>query len=146
MKSTWIPAVLAVVIAAILVVILWPTGDPFAGVETVAIQGPDWGRSSQDELLRGPFIEGLEITLDEKNIKIVGNVNEADAVLAIRDLKLGKIELTIESGKVRGRASATCVLTNLKTNEEYVMDFYLTLENGKLEARLETRKFWQFWK
>lgn len=146
MKSRWILAALAVVVVTVVVVLLWPTGDPFAGVETVAIQGPDWGRSPQGEVLRGPFIEGLEITLDEKNIKIVGDVSQADAVLAIRDLKLGKIELTIEGGRVRGRASATCVLTNLRTNEEYLLDFYLTLENGKLEARLETRKLWQFWK
>lgn len=146
MKSRWMLGILAVVAVAVLVVVLWPTGDPFAGVETVAIQGPDWGNSPQDELIHGPFIEGLEITLREKNIRIVGNVNEADAVLAIRDLKLGKIELTIEGGKVRGRASATCVLTNLKTDEEYLMDLYLTLEDGKLEARLETRKLWQFWK
>ncbi|MCR4403991.1 MAG: hypothetical protein NUW06_01620 [Candidatus Acetothermia bacterium] len=146
MKSRWVLGIPAVVAVAVLVVVLWPTGDPFAGVETVAIQGPDWGRSAQDELIQGPFIEGLEITLDEKNIRIVGNVNEADAVLAIRDLKLGKIELTIEGGQVRGRASATCVLKNLKTNEEYLLDFYLTLEDSRLEARLETRKFWQFWK
>lgn len=146
MKSRWMLGILAVVAVAVLVVVLWPTGDPFAGVETVAIQGPDWGNSPQDELIHGPFIEGLEITLREKNIRIVGNVNEADAVLAIRDLKLGKIELTIEGGKVRGRASATCVLTNLKTDEEYLMDLYLALEDGKLEARLETRKLWQFWK
>lgn len=146
MRSRWILGALAVGAIAILVVVLWPTGDPFAGVEAVAIQGPDWGRSPQGELLRGPLLEGLELTLDEKRIRIVGDVNEADAVLAIKEIKAGRIELAFEAGQVRGRASATCVLTNLKTNEEYLMDFYLTLEGGKLEARLVTRRFWEFWK
>lgn len=146
MKGRWVLVTLVVVIVAILVVFLWPTGDPFAGIETVAIQGPDWGRWPQGELIRGPFLEGLEIFLNGRKIRIVGDVGQADAVLAIRGLNLGKIELTIEAGKVRGRASATCVLTNLKTSEEYLMDFYLTLEDGELEARLVTRRFWEFWK
>ncbi|MGQ9478038.1 MAG: hypothetical protein ACUVRH_06080, partial [Candidatus Bipolaricaulia bacterium] len=142
----WLLGTLAVLAAAILVVILWPTGDPFAGVETVAIQGPDWGKAPQDEMIHGPLIAGLEITLDERKIRIVGDPTQADAVLAIKEIKVGKIEVSLEGGKVQGRASATCVLTNLKDGREYIMDFYLTLEEGRLEARLVARRSWEFWK
>jgi hypothetical protein len=145
MRSRWVLVALAVAVAAI-AVFFWPTGDPFAGVETVAIQEPDWGSSPQGQVLRGPFLEGLRLTLDGKHIRIVGDASQADAVLAIKDFKLKRIELAIEGGKIQGQASATCILTNLTTHEEYLMDFYLTLQNGKIEARLETRKAWQFWK
>lgn len=145
-SSRWLVGTLAVLVIAVLAVVFWPTEDPFAGVKMVAIESPNWGESPRGEIIRGPFTDGLEITLGEKNITIVGNLEEADARLAIRDLRLGKIELLIEGGRVKGKASATCILTNLKNGEEYIMDFYLTLENGEVEARLVTRKFWQFWK
>ncbi len=145
-RRRWTLAIPAVLVIAILAVIFWPTGDPFAGVERVAVQSPDWGETPREEIIQGPFIEGLQITLGEKNITIVGDLEKADAVLAIKEIKLGKLEVLIAEGRIHGRASATCILTNLKTGEEYLMDFYLTLENGRVEARLVTRKFWQFWR
>jgi len=146
MRKGWAVAVPAVLAIAILAVVFWPTGDPFAGVEAVAIQSPDWGEAPQGELIRGPFIEGLKITLGEKNITIVGNLGEADAVLVVKEIELGKLEVLIAEGQIRGQLSATCILKNLKTGEEYLMDFYLTLEDGELKARLVARKFWEFWR
>jgi hypothetical protein len=145
-RRRWTIAIPAVLVIAILVIVFWPTGNPFAGVEAVAVQSPDWGATPRGEVIQGPFIEGLNVTLGEKNITIVGDLKKADAVLAIKDVKLGKIEVLIEGGQIKGQASATCILTNLKNGEEYLMDFYLTLVDGEVEAKLVTRKFWQFWK
>jgi hypothetical protein len=144
-RRRWTLAIPAILVIAILVIVFWPTGDPFAGVERVAVQSPDWGETPRGEAIQGPFIEGLKVTLGEKNITIVGDLEKADAVLAIKEIKLGKIEVLIVEGQIRGRLSATCILTNLKTGEEYLMDFYLTLEGGQVRARLVRRKFWQFW-
>lgn len=145
MRKRWAVVVPAVLVMAILAVVLWPTGDPFAGVERVAIEAPDWGETPRGETVQGPFIEGLKVTLGEKNITIVGDLGEADAVLAIKEIKLGKLEVLIAEGEIRGELSATCILKNLKTGERYLMDFYLTLEDSELKAKLVTRKFWQFW-
>lgn len=136
----------AIVAIGIAVVLLWPAGDPLAGVETVAVQGPNWGDSPQRGVIEGPFLRGLEVTLGDKRITIVGRADEADAILAIKEVKLGRIEVLIQGGEIRGRASATCTLTDLRTGEEHVMDFYLTLEKGSVEARLVARRFWQVWK
>lgn len=145
-RRRWIISSIAVLVLGILAVVLWPTGDPFAGVETVAIRSPDWGEEPKGEVIQGPFIDGLKVTLGEKNIAIVGSVDQADAVLAVKEIRLDRIELLIEGGRLKGRASATCLLKNLETGQEYLMDFYLTLEDDQLEARLVTRKFWQLWK
>ena len=148
MKRIWTltGSVAAVIVMASLIVVFWPSGDPLAGVETVAVRSPNWQEAPQGEIIRGAFIDGLRVTLGDKNITIVGNVNEADAVLVIKEIKLDKIEVLIHEGGVKGKVSATCVLTDLTTGEEWIMDFYLTLENGKVEGKLTTRKFWQFWK
>jgi len=138
--------VVAVVAIAVLIVVFWPTGDPLAGVETVAIQSPNWGEEPQGDIIQGPFIDGLQVTLGEKDITIVGNIDEADAILAVRDIKVGRIEVLIQEGRVRGKVSATCTLTDLRSGQERLMDFYLNLEDGTIEAELVARKFWQVWK
>ncbi len=137
---------MAVIAIAILIVVFWPTGDPLAGVETVAIQSPNWGEEPQGDVIQGPFIDGLQVTLGEKNITIVGSIDEADAILAVRDIKVGRIEVLIQEGRVRGKVSATCTLTDLRSGQERLMDFYLNLEDGTIEAELVARKFWQVWK
>jgi len=60
-------------------VFLWPAPDPFAGVETVALATPSGGA------LRLPqgVLDGLEIALGERNVRLVARPEEADAVLAI---------------------------------------------------------------
>ncbi len=77
MKRNWRFVILAgaVVAIAILVVVFWPAGDPLAGVETVALKSPNFEEAPQGEIIQGPFIEGLELTLGEKRITIVGSVD-----------------------------------------------------------------------
>ena len=145
-KWTISASVVAVIAIAVLVIVFWPAGDPLAGVETVAIQAPNWGEEPQGEIIEGPFIDGLEVTLGEKNVTIVGTVAEADAILAIKEIEVGRIEVLIQEGSVRGKLTAECTLVDLKTGKEHVMDFLLTLEDGAVEADLVARKFWQVWK
>ncbi len=145
-KWAWVGSAVAVVAIAALIVVFWPSGDPLAGVETIAVESIDWREAPQGEIIQGPFLNGLKIILGDKNITIVGNVDEADAVLVIKEIKLDKIEVLINEGGIKGKASATCVLTDLKTDEETILDFYLTIENGTVEAKLVPRKLWQFWK
>ncbi len=145
-KWTITGSVVVVIAIAVLVIVFWPTGDPLAGVETVAIQSPNWGEEPQGEIIQGPFIDGLEVTLGEKNITIVGTAAEADAILAIKEIEVGRIEVLIQEGSIRGRVTAVCTLVDLQTGREHVMDFHLTLEDGTIEADLVARKFWQVWK
>jgi len=145
-KWTWAGGTVAVVAIAALIVVFWPSGDPLAGVETIAVESLDWRESPQGEIIQGPFFDGLKVILGNRNITIVGNVDEADAVLVIKEIKLGKIEVLINEGGVKGKASATCVLTDIDTGEEAILDFYLAIENGTVEAKLVPRRFWQVWK
>lgn len=145
-KWTIAGSVVAVIAIAVLVIVFWPTGDPLAGVETVAIQSPNWGEEPQGEIIQGPFIDGIEVALGEKNITIVGTAAEADAILAIKEIEVGRIEVLIQAGSIRGKVTAVCTLVDLQTGKERVMDFHLTLEDGTIEADLVARKFWQVWK
>ncbi len=145
-KWTITGGVVAVIAIAVLIIVFWPTGDPLAGVETVAIQSPNWGEEPQGEIIQGPFIDGLEVMLGEKDITIVGTAAEADAILAIKEIEVGRIEVLIQEGSIRGRVTAVCTLVDLQTGKERVMDFHLTLEDGTIEADLVARKFWQVWK
>lgn len=143
-KWTWVGSAVAVVAIATLIVVLWPSGDPLAGVETIAVQSPDWREAPQGEIIQQPFTAGLKVTLEDRDITIVDDLEKADAILAIKEIKLGKLEVLATEGEIRGKLSATCILTDLKTGKEYLMDFYLTLENDTVEAKLVTRKFWRF--
>lgn len=145
-KMRWILTILTVVAAAVLVIILWPAGRPFAGVETVAIQIPNWGKSPNGEVIKGPFVDGLQLTLGEINVTVVDNLANADALLVIKDIKTGKIEVKVGEGKIKGRVTATLILTNLENGKYYTLYFYLTFGDGKPKTRLKVRRFWELWK
>jgi hypothetical protein len=145
-RWTILGSVLAVLAIAVVIVVLWPSKDPLAGVQTVAVQGPDWGKTPQATTIQTPFLHGLEITLGQKHVTIVPTREQADAVLAVDEVKLGRIELVIQNGEFRGSASATCTLTNVRTGEKHRMAFYLTVRNGTVDARLVPIRFWQVWR
>jgi hypothetical protein len=148
MSKTWkrILAGLAVVLIACVIVVLWPTGDPLAGVQSVAIVPPEWSDSPQGAAVRKPFLQGLEVTLENRNITIVGDTSAADAVLAVEHVRLGRIDVRIDEGGIVGRATASCVLTDLRSGQRRLMDFTLTVKNGDVRARLVPRRFWEVWK
>lgn len=146
MKRTWIGAALLVIVAGLLAVVLWPTPDPLAHVDTVAIRPPDWERDPANRAVQGPFMDGLTVTLNERDVRIVADADAADAVLAVQDLRVDSIELQLDSGQLRGRMSATCVLTDPRTGRTQVMDFRLELRDGAVRATRRARRFWEFWK
>jgi len=61
-------------------------------------------------------------------------------------VNLGDIEISLSEGRWSGRASAECVLTDVRTGDVHTMDFILRIENDAVSARLVPRKFWQVWK
>ena len=142
-KRTWIWGGLAVVVVAVVVIVLWPAPDPLAGVETVAVRVGDRPASGDVD-----FEGELRVVLGDRDIAIVSDEASADAVLSLTDLRvnLGNVEISLTEGRLSGRASAECVLTDVRTGEVHTMDFYLRFENGSVRAELVPRKFWQFWK
>ena len=142
-KRTWIWGGVAAVVVAVVVIVLWPAPDPLAGVETVAVRVGDRPASGDVD-----FESELRIVLGDRDIEIVSDEASADAVLSLTDLRvnLGDVEISLTEGRLSGRASAECVLTDVRTGEVHTMDFHLRFENGSVRANLVPRKFWQFWK
>jgi len=142
-KRTWILGSVAAVVIAIGVIVLWPAPDPLAGVETVALRvGDEPAPTAVD------FESELRVILGDRDIRIVSDEASADVLLSLTDLRvnLGDIEISLTEGRLSGRASAECVLTDIRTGDVHTMDFVLRIENGTVSARLVPRKFWQVWK
>ena len=143
-KTKWIVGLIGVLAAAILVIVLWPAPDPLAGVETVAIRVGDEPPS------RGAFDyeEELGIVLSGRDIRIVSDESTADLVLSLDDFRvnLGDIEISLTEGSLRGKASAVCIVTDVRTGDTHTMDFVIRFENGEMHAELTGRRFWEFWK
>ena len=143
-KTKWLAGLLGILIAAILVIVLWPAPDPLAGVETVAIRVGDETPSHQ----AFDYEEELGVVLSGRDIRIVSDESTADLVLSLDDfrLNLGDIEISLTDGNLRGKASAVCIVTDIGTGETHTMDFVIRFENGEVHAELTGRKFWEFWK
>ena len=126
------------------VILLWPAPDPLADVETVALRvGSD--ASSH----RGvDYQEELGLVLSGRNIRIVADESSADLLLSLDDFRvnLGDIEISLAEGQVRGRASAVCYVTDLRSGRTYTMDFTLRFQDGAVKADLAGRRFWEVWK
>ena len=143
-KRTGIWGGLGIIVVAIVAIVLWPAPDPLAGVETVAVRvGDEPGPSGNVD-----FESELRVVLGDRDIQIVSDESSADVVLALSELRvnLGDIEISLTEGRLSGRASAECILTDVRTGEVHTMDFNLRIENGSVSAELVPRKFWQFWK
>ena len=145
-RGYWIALwLIGLVVTAVLVIVFWPTPDPLAGVETVALR---LGDDPESENIGSWFEDKLKIVLNDRNITIVADESQADAVLAVDDitLNLGDVEFSFSGGQFHGRAHAVCALTDARTGERHLMDFYLRFEDERVSAKLNPRKFWQFWK
>lgn len=134
------------VVTVLIVIVLWPAPDPLARVETVVIRPPDWEKEPANPAVRVPFMDGLTVTLGERNIRIVADPQAADAILVVRDIRVESLEFRLESGQLAGRVSATCVLTEARSGDTRTLDFVLEIKDGGVRATLVARKFWQFWK
>jgi len=129
-----------VFVIAVALVIFWPR-DPLQGVETVAIAGPN---IAFPDYKNGPSLDsvfdGLEIALDERRIRIVTDSSEADAVITIEPQE-ADIHISGEGLEARVR----CLVTR-EDGRRYTMYLYVKLDEQGFTARLESRKFWEFWK
>lgn len=146
MKKTgrWIGGILAAVIVAIVVIVLWPAADPLAGVETVAV------RLGGESIGDGPVDveDQLRVFLGDHDIQIVADEDAADVVLDVTDVtvNLGDIQVSLSEGGIRGRASAICTLRDVRTGKTHVMDFHVRFDESGVHADLVPRKFWQVWR
>ena len=144
MKSRrWVWSIPAAIVVAVVVIVVWPAADPLAGIESVAIRVGD-----EPQPAAVNFDDELRVVLGDRGIRIVADEGSADVVLSLTDLRvnLGDIEISLTEGSLSGRASAECVLTDVRTGEVHTMDFHVRVENGTVRAELVARKFWEFWK
>jgi hypothetical protein len=142
-RRRWIGGIVGVVAVALVAIALWPASDPLADVETVAIRVGDNAIPSEVD------VEGeLRVVLGDREIRVTSDEAAADIVLELTDfvVNLGDIEISLTGGRLRGKASAICRLTEVRTGKVHVMDFVLTFENETVRAELLPRKFWEFWK
>lgn len=124
---------------------LWPAGDPLAGAEVVAISPSEAG--FPDEIpARSVLIQGLTLILTERRITVVEQPEEADLLLEISEVRLEELELRLDEEGLRGRLSATCRLTDLRSGETHRLRLRVTLEDGLLRAELVAKRPWQFWR
>ncbi|MFC2079507.1 hypothetical protein ACFLSZ_05975 [Candidatus Bipolaricaulota bacterium] len=143
-KTKWIVGLIGILIVAVLAIVFWPAPDPLAGVETVAVRvGDDSPSSSAVD-----FEEELSLVLSGRDIRIVSEESSADLVLSLDDfsINLGDIEISLTEGSLRGKASAVCIVTDVRTGEVHTMDFVIRFQDGDVRAELIARKFWEFWK
>ena len=143
-KTTWTIGSVVILVAAILVIVLWPAPDPLAGVETVAVRVGEDSPSSH----AFDYEEELGLVLSGRDIRIVSDESTADLVLSLDDFRinLGDIEISLTEGNLRSKASAVCIVTDVRTGATHTMDFVIRFENGDVSAELTGRKFWEFWK
>ncbi len=142
-RFRWWMGLLAIALGLV-VVLLWPAPDPLAGVETVALRVGSDGASHRDV----DYQEELSLVLSGRDIRIVSDESAADLLLSLDDFRvnLGDIEISLAEGRVRGRASAVCYVTDLRSGRTYIMDFTLRFQNGDVKAELAGRRFWEIWK
>jgi len=129
-RTVW----LVVLGVALLAALFWPTPDPFANVETVALASPE-GRPLD---LPGQVLDGLELALGERRIVIVSDPEQADAVITIEPQSA---EIRIDEQGLRARVRG--LLT--KDGQRYVLDLYVTLDEEGLRAKLVTKRPWELW-
>ena len=143
-RNKWIVGLTAIVVAVVLVLLLWPAPDPLADVETVAVRVGNGASSSQAV----DFETELGLVLSGRNIRVVPDESSADLVLSLDDFRinLGDIEISLTDGDLRGKASAICIVTDIRTGKTHTMDFVIQIENGDVRAELIGRKIWEFWK
>jgi hypothetical protein len=143
-RNKWIVGLIVTALAVVLVLLLWPAPDPLADVETVAVRVGNDASSSQVV----DFETELGLVLSGRNIRVVSDESAADLVLSLDDFRvsLGDIEISLTDGDFRGKATAICVVTDVRTGKTHTMDLAIEIENGDVHAELVGRKIWEFWK
>ncbi len=128
----WILIAVIVAVAAGIVV-LWPAPDPLQGVETVAISTP----SGEGVKLPPEVFDGLEIVLNDRQIRIVSDPEEADALIT-----LIPEEVTVRISRETG-LEVRALLQLTKDGKLYQLNLVVTLNEQGLTARLVSKRFWE---
>ncbi len=115
------------------IVLLWPAPDPLQGVETVAIEAP----SGEAVKLPPEVLDGLEIVLEGRRIRIVSDPGEADAVIT-----LVPEEVTVRISSETG-LEVRALLWLTKDGRRYKLELVATLNEQGLSARLVSKRFWE---
>jgi hypothetical protein len=133
----------AVLVVAIVVIVLWPAPDPLADAQTVAIRTSSSASASSVD-----FQEELQLVLSGRDLRIVPDESTADLVITLDEVRvnLGDVEISLSNGNLRGRASAVCIVTDVRSGKTYTMDLLVRFDADGVHASLVGRKFWQFWK
>ena len=124
---------LVIVGLAVGIVLFWPAPDPLKGVETVAIETP----SGETVKLPPEVLDGLEIVLEGRQIRIVSDPEEADAVIT-----LVPEEVTIRISSETG-LEARALLWLTKDGKRYRLTLTVTLNEQGLTAQLVSKRFWE---
>ncbi len=142
-RRTWWIVGIAAAVVALGVALAWPPADPFARANTVALRSPHDPTGSDLDV-----DAELRFVLNERDLRIVPDERTADVVVDVTDARfdLGSAQIALSGGKLVGRATAVCRIVNARTGRAYVMDLVLSLQDGKVTARLVGRRFWEFWK
>lgn len=127
----------------LVVALVWPAPNPFTDAQTVAIRS-----SSSSSASSINFREELQLVLSGRDLRIVSDESAADLVVTLDEVRvsLGSVEVTLSDGDLRGRASAVCIVTDVRSGRTYTMDFLVRFDTKGVHASLRGRRFWQFWK
>ena len=109
--------VLAAVAVAIVVIVLWPAPDPLKDARTVYVDTGDaqGGRGASE------LEEGLGFVLNDRDLVLVTNRAEADAVVSVRSVSvnLGDVSVSISQGGISGKVGAACEVTDERTGRTH---------------------------
>lgn len=136
MKRTLL-IVIGVVALTGAIVLLWPAAQPLHGVETVAVEG--------ESGLPGDLVQGLEIALDDRKIRIVSRSENPDAVITLIEPTSANVDFRINDGGFRGQAKLA-LRVERDDGQQYMMDLVVRFDGSDLTAELTSRRFWEVWK
>lgn len=141
-KRRWGLTLGGIVLLVIGALLLWPTSDPLANVQTVALQLP--GQQSQPATATGseqpPLARGLKVALGERHIRIITDPQAADALISI---EFDQADIRLDQNGIQ--ATARCIITK-KNGQRGVLLLTLTVDQQGIHARLVQPKSWQFWR
>ena len=132
-----------VLVVGLVVILAWPAPNPLADAQTVAIRSSSSASASSINLR-----EELQLVLSGRNLRIISDESAADLVVTLDEVRvnLGDVEVSLSDGDLRGRASAVCIVTDVRSGRTYTMDLLVRFDTKGVHASLSGRRFWQFWK
>lgn len=123
-------------LAAALIVMLWPAPDPLKGVESVAFE--------EEPGIASEVVSGLKFALGDHEIEITNNPDEADAVITLIDASSADFNFSISDEGASGSIHAVLHL-EYQDGRTSTMDLFVTLDENGIKAELKGRKFYEAW-